>query len=174
MSAEDSVPPHDPAPEHRAAAALGFVVLVVSDTRTRQTDTAGAWIAECLTGAGHTLIARDIVPDERDRIASAVRDAIDDARVRVVLVTGGTGIAPRDVTPEAVAPLFERELPAFATLFAQRSFAEIGPAAMLSRACAGIAHGTAIFVLPGSGGAVRTAVQELILPELDHIHGLLD
>ena len=156
---------------HRQAATLAVptAVLTVSDTRTLETDTGGALVAELLQGAGHPVAWRRIVRDEAAQIAAAVSSALGDAGVRALIVTGGTGVAPRDVTPESVEPLLERSVPGFGELFRALSFEEIGSAALLSRALAGLARGRVVFVLPGSRGAVRLALERLILPELGHL-----
>jgi molybdenum cofactor biosynthesis protein B len=146
-------------------------VLTVSDTRTLETDSGGALAVELLEGAGHPVVRREIVRDEPAEIAAALRRALADEAVGAVVLTGGTGVAPRDVTPEAVTPLLERTLPGFGELFRQLSYAEIGAAAMLSRALAGLAAGRVVFALPGSRGALRLALERLILPELGHLAG---
>jgi molybdopterin adenylyltransferase len=148
-------------------------VLTVSDTRTLATDTSGRAIADLLTRAGHVVTDRQIVPDEPDQVARAVRGQIGRPGVRVVITTGGTGIAPRDSTYEALAGLFEKRLDGFGELFRMLSFQEIGAAAMLSRATAGVAGGCVVFVLPGSEAAVRLAMEKLILPEVGHVVGEL-
>ncbi len=157
--------------QHRSSApvAVATRVVSVSDTRSLETDTGGALAAELLAGAGHPLAGREIVPDEPAAIAEAVGRALADADVRAVLVTGGTGVAPRDVTPESVEPLLERTIPGFGELFRALSYEEIGSAALLSRALAGIARGRVVFVVPGSRGAVRLALEKLVLPELGHL-----
>jgi len=156
---------------HRAAAkaAVPTLVITVSDTRTLETDTGGALAAELLAGAGHPVAGREIVRDEPSAIARAVESAIARNDVRAVVLTGGTGVAPRDVTPESVEPLLERVIPGFGELFRMLSFQEIGSAALLSRALAGLARGRVVFVLPGSRGAVRLALERLVLPELGHL-----
>ena len=156
---------------HRAAAATAVptAVLTVSDTRTLETDTGGALAAELLAGAGHPVAWRRIVRDEPDEIRAAVAGALADDGVRALVVTGGTGVAPRDVTPESVEPLLERIVPGFGELFRALSFAEIGSAALLSRALAGLARGRVVFVVPGSRGAGRLALDRLVLPEIGHL-----
>jgi molybdenum cofactor biosynthesis protein B len=156
---------------HRADAArsVAAAVLTVSDTRTLATDTGGALVAELLAAAGHVVRRREIVPDEPSAIASAVRRALTEPELSALVVTGGTGVAPRDVTPETVEPLLERVIPGFGELFRALSFQEIGSAALLSRALAGIACGRVVFVIPGSRGAVRLALEKLVLPELGHL-----
>jgi molybdenum cofactor biosynthesis protein B len=165
----------DPVREHRTAgpARLGVTVLTVSDTRTEKTDTSGRWIVEALERAGHEVKARAIVPDEPDEMRplfEAWRDRLD---IDVVLVTGGTGIAPRDRTVDTVETLLTTRLPGFGELFRMLSHAEIGPAAMLSRATGGLMGQTAVFVMPGSTAAVRLAMEKILLPELPHMVGLL-
>jgi molybdenum cofactor biosynthesis protein B len=156
---------------HRQAApaAVATGVITVSDTRTLETDTGGQCAADLLAGAGHPVPLREIVKDDAGQIAAAVRRALARDDVRALVLTGGTGVAPRDVTPEAVAPLFERTLPGFGELFRALSFQEIGSAALLSRATAGIAAGKPVFVLPGSRAGVRLALEKLVLPELGHL-----
>lgn len=156
---------------HRGEAprALGFVVLTVSDSRDATTDRGGPAIRERIAAAGHAVRLAAIVGDEPAAIRAAVEAALADPACDVVVLTGGTGIAPRDVTPEAVRPLLERELPGFGELFRQLSFAAIGPAAMLSRATAGVARGRALFLLPGSPAGAALAMDRLVLPEAGHL-----
>jgi molybdenum cofactor biosynthesis protein B len=144
-------------------------VVTVSDTRTPETDTGGACAAELLEKAGHPVPLREIVVDDAGRIAEALRRVLARDDVGAVVLTGGTGVSPRDVTPEAVAPLLERELPGFGELFRALSYQEIGSAALLSRALAGVAEGKLVFVLPGSRAGVRLALEKLVLPELGHL-----
>ena len=157
--------------QHRqsARAAVPTLVVTVSDTRTLETDTGGALAAELLAGAGHPLVRREIVQDEPAAIADAVRRGLAEDGVGALLLTGGTGVAPRDVTPDAVEPLLERVIPGFGEIFRALSYEEIGSAALLSRALAGIAAGRVVFVLPGSRGAVRLGLEKLVLPELGHL-----
>jgi molybdenum cofactor biosynthesis protein B len=156
---------------HRRSAprTVPCVVVTVSDTRTLETDTGGALVAELLQGAGHPVVVRSLVRDEPRAIADAVRGALAREDARAVILTGGTGVAPRDVTPDAVEPLLERVVPGFGELFRVLSYQEIGAAALLSRALCGIARGRVVFVLPGSRGAVRLGLEKLILPELGHL-----
>ena len=162
--------------EHRAASprTVACFVLTVSDTRTLETETSGRTIAIMLESAGHRVTGRRVVKDEPADVAAAVQAALDAGDAQVVITTGGTGIARRDSTHEALAGLFEKELPGFGELFRMLSFEAVGPAAMLSRATAGIVSGRAVFLLPGSEDAVRLAMERLILPELGHIVGLLE
>jgi molybdopterin adenylyltransferase len=150
----------------------GFVpvriaVLTVSDTRTLKTDGSGAYLASAIEGAGHVLAARAIVPDDSDEIRAALREWIDDPDIDAVISTGGTGLTGRDVTPEAVAPLFDKVIEGFAVVFHNVSFQSVGLSTIQSRACAGVANGTFIFCLPGSGGAVRDGWEKVISPQLD-------
>lgn len=159
--------------EHRRSVPyrLGFAIITASDTRDTTTDLGGALLATLAEEAGHLVVRRTIVREELSALALAVDDGLADRAVDVVLVTGGTGVAPRDRTLEAIAPRFEKELPGFGELFRQLSFAEIGAAAMLSRATAGVVGGRAIFLLPGSPDALRLAMEKLILPEVAHLVG---
>jgi molybdenum cofactor biosynthesis protein B len=157
---------------HREAAgrpALGFAVITASDTRTAADDRSGPLVRERAESAGHRVASAAIVPDQDDRLAAAVLAALGEDDVDVVVVTGGTGFAPRDRTVEAIVPLFERVVEGFGELFRRLSFDEIGAAAMLSRATAGTRQGRAIFLLPGSPAAVRLALDRLILPEVAHL-----
>ena len=157
-------------PHRSAAPARASVwVLTVSDTRTPETDTGGARVAELLADAGQAVAGREIVRDEGASIAAALRAALAREGVDAVILTGGTGVAPRDVTPEAVAPLLERVVPGFGELFRWLSYQEIGSAALLSRALAGLAAGRVVFVLPGSRAAVQLGMEKLVLPELGHL-----
>ncbi|HET7094733.1 MAG TPA: MogA/MoaB family molybdenum cofactor biosynthesis protein [Thermomicrobiales bacterium] len=156
---------------HRAAAPefVRCAVLTVSDTRTPDTDTSGALIREMLALAGHRVVAYDIVPDEPERIRQTVGAWIANPEVEAILSNGGTGIAARDTTYDALAGLIETRLDGFGELFRMLSFQEIGAAAMLSRAVAGVAAGTLIVAMPGSTNAVRLAMARLIVPELAHL-----
>lgn len=157
--------------EHRAQAerSVGCGVVTVSDTRTLADDRSGDLIVELLAAAGHGVAARTIVPDEPTAVSAKVRELAARSDIAVILLTGGTGVAPRDQTPEAVAGLFTKELSGFGELFRLLSYQEIGAAAMLSRACAGMIDGTALFLMPGSTAAVRLAMERLIIPELGHL-----
>ena len=158
----------DSVQQHRQAAkdSLSIGVLTISDTRTRADDSGGDLIVEMLEAAGHTLAARVIIEDERDRIVSALLDLVSNPNVDAVISTGGTGIARRDVTYEAVSSIVDRRISGFGELFRMLSFEEIGSAAMLSRAIAGTIGSTAIFAVPGSRNAIRLAMERLILPEI--------
>jgi molybdenum cofactor biosynthesis protein B len=152
-----------------AAVSLSAVVITVSDTRTLETDTGGAKAAAFLTEAGHTVVHREVVKDEPSEIANALRDSLERVDVRAIIFTGGTGVAPRDVTPDSIEPLLDRVIPGFGELFRMLSYEDIGTAALLSRATAGIASGRVVFVLPGSRGAVTLAMEKLVLPEIGHL-----
>jgi molybdenum cofactor biosynthesis protein B len=158
---------------HRSAApeAVATAVITVSDTRTLATDTGGALVVERLEAAGHPLASREIVPDEPAAIGAALQRALVADGVRAVILTGGTGVAPRDVTPDSVEPHLERLVPGFGELFRLLSYEDIGSAALLSRALAGLARGRVVFVIPGSRGAVGLAMDKLILPEIGHLAG---
>jgi molybdenum cofactor biosynthesis protein B len=157
--------------QHKASAptCVRCFVLTVSDTRTEATDTSGNAIAELLTRGGHDVVGRDLVKDDPSAVARVVSDQLANPNVQVVITTGGTGLTSRDSTYEAIDALFNTRLAGFGELFRMLSYHDIGPAAMLSRACAGVAQGKFVAVLPGSEAAVRLAVEKLLIPELGHI-----
>jgi molybdenum cofactor biosynthesis protein B len=157
--------------DHRATspAVVPCFVLTVSDTRTLETETSGRAIADLLQAAGHVVVDRQVVRDEPAEVARIVGGVIARGDVRAVITTGGTGITSRDSTYEALTALFEKRLDGFGELFRMLSFGEIGAAAMLSRATAGVVGRCAVFLLPGSEHAVRLAMTTLILPELAHV-----
>jgi len=144
-------------------------VLTVSDTRTPETDKSGLAIAELLMAAGHVVAGRLIVKDEPAEVVRTVSHQLDAADVQVIITTGGTGITSHDNTYEAIAELLEKRLEGFGELFRVLSYQEIGPAAMMSRASAGLSRGKIIVSLPGSEGAVRLAMSKLLIPELGHL-----
>lgn len=146
---------------------LNIAVLTVSDTRDETTDKSGALLAERVAAAGHRLADKAIVTDDIDAIRCQVEEWVGDEGIDVILTTGGTGFAPRDVTPEAVRPLFRREMDGFAIVFHQASFGTVGLSTMQSRAFAGQAEDTFIFCLPGSSGACRDAWDLVLGLELD-------
>lgn len=152
---------------------VAFAIVTVSDTRTPATDTSGDALAALLTAAGHTIAAREIIPDDAARIDTALRRLTARREIDAVVFTGGTGVAPRDTTVETVEAHLEKQLPGFGELFRSLSVQEIGTRAMLSRATAGATAGKAIFVIPGSTAAVRLAAQRLIVPEIGHLVWLL-
>ena len=160
--------------EHYAAAPRTVTVAVVtlSDSRSLADDRTGDTIVALLEAAGHSVAGRELVREDPPAIRAALEAALA-GPAQAVILNGGTGIAPRDSTPEIVAPLLECELPGFGELFRQLSFREIGAAAMLSRALAGVARGKLLFALPGSKAACRLALERLILPELGHLVGEL-
>jgi molybdopterin adenylyltransferase len=157
--------------EHKAGAptSVGCFVLTVSDTRTPENDTGGAVIRQLLSAAGHTVVGSTIVRDEPVDVARVVRQACADARVQVVILTGGTGITARDSTFEAVEALLDKRLPGFGELFRVLSYEQVGAAAMLSRAQMGIHARRIVVSLPGSPNACRLALDKLLLPELGHL-----
>jgi molybdenum cofactor biosynthesis protein B len=146
---------------------LRIAVLTVSDTRDEQTDKSGGLLAERLTAAGHELAGKAIVTDDVDAIRNQVRSWADDPDVDLVISTGGTGFSPRDVTPEAVKPLFRREMDGFSVLFHQASFGTVGFSTLQSRAFAGQIDDTFVFCLPGSTGACRDGWDLVLRHELD-------
>jgi molybdenum cofactor biosynthesis protein B len=154
---------------HRADAprSVRCFVLTISDSRTEATDRSGNAIVTLLTGAGHQVVGRRIVRDDAAVVRGAVKSQV--AVVDVIITTGGTGIAGRDSTYEAITALLTKHMDGFGELFRMLSYQEIGPAAMLTRACAGTLGRTALFALPGSENAVRLAMTKLILPELGHV-----
>jgi molybdenum cofactor biosynthesis protein B len=157
--------------EHRADApkSLEVAVLSVSSTRSLATDESGHWIARQAQAEGHQVVFHEVVPDDVDAIRNAVTGMLVKPAPQVVIITGGTGITPQDVTIEAVKPLLAKELTAFAVLFTQLSYNEIGSAALLSRATAGVIGRAVVFCIPGSLKACQLACRELILPELGHL-----
>lgn len=155
--------------------ALDFIpvriaVLVVSDTRTLETDTSGLTLANRIEAAGHELAERKVVRDDVETIRGTVQGWIDDPSVDVVISSGGTGLTGRDVTPEAVAPLFEKTIDGFSVIFHQVSYQSVGLSTLQSRALAGLAKGTFIFCLPGSNGAVKDGWDKVISYQLDSRH----
>lgn len=147
-----------------------IAVLAVSDTRTLADDRSGQAIVDLATQAGHEVVARDIVRDNRDVVRERLRAWIADPGVDVIITTGGTGVTPRDVTPEAMAPLVTKPIPGFGELFRWLSFEEIGTSTIQSRAEAALCDTTYVFLLPGSTGAVRTAMNRILLQQLDYRH----
>lgn len=146
---------------------LSVAVLTVSDTRTEENDTSGQFLADALMQQGHRLADKAIVVDDIYQIRAVLSRWIADAGVEAVLVTGGTGFSGRDSTPEAVRPLFDKEIDGFGEVFRHLSLAEIGSSTIQSRALAGLANSTVIFCVPGSTGACKTAWNGLISEQLD-------
>jgi molybdenum cofactor biosynthesis protein B len=174
----DASSPSNPSPKekshhHRQAAParVKTLIVTVSDTRTLETDTGGALVEKMLLEADQVVLERRIVPDEAIAIRAALVDALANDESQALIFTGGTGIAPRDVTPDTIEPELDRVIPGFGEIFRQLSYEEIGSAALLSRALAGLKRGRVIFVIPGSRGAVRLAMDRLIVPELGHLAG---
>ena len=147
---------------------LNIAVLTISDTRSLADDKSGTTLADRLTAAGHHLAAREIVTDDVEAIRAVIRRWIADPGIDAVITTGGTGFTGRDVTPEAVEPLFEKRMDGFSTVFHMVSHAKIGPSTIQSRATAGVAGTTFIFCLPGSPGACRDAWDEILIHQLDY------
>ncbi len=144
-----------------------IAIITVSDTRTEETDRSGRILVELAEGAGHAVHPKVIVPDELPRIVEALEGYVDDPEVDVVITTGGTGVTGRDTTPEALAAIWDKEIPGFGELFRHLSFATIGTSTVQSRATAGVARGTYVFVLPGSTGAVKDAWEGILKTQLD-------
>ena len=151
-------------------APLNIAVLTVSDTRNEETDKSGALLVEKLIEAGHTLTEKAIIRDEQAAIVAKLRTWVADPAVEVVLATGGTGVTGRDVTPEAFAKVYEKEIPGFGELFRMLSYELISTSTIQSRATAGVAGGTYLFALPGSTGACRDAWDGILLSQLDIRH----
>ena len=161
--------------QHRATAPqrVAVFVLTLSDTRNAASDTSGRAIRDALLGAGHDVVGTQILREDPASLGTAMAAVFGLPAVDAVIVTGGTGIAPRDLAYDTLAAMYERILPGFGELFRALSFAEIGSAAMLSRASAGVIGGKIVFSVPGSRGAVQLALDKLILPELAHLVGEL-
>lgn len=159
--------------QHRSHSpqSVRVAVLTVSDTRTEATDTSGRRIVELLEAAGHALVDRQIVPDGIGSIREWAIGHRDGGGIDAALITGGTGISPRDVTIEALEPLWTKSIPGFGELFRMLSHAEIGPAALMSRAEAGLIGSMVVFALPGSQAGVELAMTRIIIPELPHLVG---
>ena len=157
--------------EHKARAPVSVrcFVVTISDTRTEDTDTSGRAIVDLLQGAGHTIIGRAIVKDDADVVRGTIERHLANTELQAIITTGGTGITSRDSTYEAVFGLLQKRLDGFGELFRMLSYQQIGPAAMMSRACAGLVAGRIVVSLPGSEAAVRLAIERLLIPELGHM-----
>ena len=157
--------------EHKAQAprSVRCFIVTVSDTRTEATDTSGRAIADLLTAAGHVVAGRAIVKDDAEMVRGTLERQLAIADVQAIITTGGTGVTARDSTYEVVSSLLQKRLDGFGELFRMLSFQQIGPAAMMSRACAGIVAGHVVVSLPGSEAAVRLALERLLIPELGHL-----
>jgi len=149
---------------------LNIAVMTVSDSRTEETDTAGRILADRLVEAGHRLAVKQIVIDDRYAIRAVLSKWIADADINAVITTGGTGLTGRDITPEAVTPLFDKEIEGFGELFRYLSYEKISTSSLQSRAVSGLANGTPIFCLPGSPGACRDGWDGIIVHQLDRRH----
>jgi molybdenum cofactor biosynthesis protein B len=160
-----SIHPHRASlPKH-----LKIAILSMSSTRTLDNDKSGLWIKKQSKKEGHEVVIHQVIPDDANAITEALEHIIERIAPHAVIMTGGTGISPKDVTIEAVRPLFDKELTAFGPVFAQLSFEQIDAAAILSRATAGFITGTAVFCMPGSLNACKLACNNLIFPELGHL-----
>ncbi len=157
--------------EHREKAlkSVRVGIVTLSSTRSLADDESGKWIAGESQRQGHTVIFHQVIPDHAETIRQRVLDTIQTHHPDVLLLSGGTGVSPKDLTIEALKSLFQKEINAFGHLFAMLSYGEIGPAAILSRATAGIIRNTAVFCMPGSLKACMLACQKLIFPELGHL-----
>ncbi len=159
--------------QHRDIAArqgpVRVAIITVSDTRTRANDSGGDLIEQRVTSQGHLVVFRTIVKDEPDQIGSLLDQIVDGTDARLLLFTGGTGIAPRDTTYDVLARKLEKPMPGFGELFRMLSFSEVGAAAMLSRATAGTYRGCVVVSMPGSPNAVQVAMDRLIMPEIQHL-----
>lgn len=156
--------------EHAPKRPLNVWVVVVSSSRTEATDQSGALIASLLSDAGHKVLDRTVVDDDVEAIRTLVRGLAGEGTTQVVILTGGTGLSARDLTPEAIEPLYTRAIPGFGELFRVLSFYDVGAAALSSRATAGVIGDTLVFAMPGSPEACRLGMEGLVLPELHHMH----
>ncbi len=159
-----------PLSKNREFIPVKIAILTVSDTRTFETDTSGKMAVKLLEEAGHIIVKHEIVTDNRDLLGEALGRYIADDEVEFVITTGGTGVTPRDVTPEALAPHITKPIPGFGELFRAISYEEIGISAIQSRAEGALCDQTYVFILPGSTGAVRTALTKILLQQLDYRH----
>jgi len=157
--------------EHRknALKSVTIGIITLSSTRTLKNDQSGQWISEKAKQEGHDVIYHKVIPDHKETISKIILDVIHQQKPHALLLNGGTGVSPKDLTIESVKPFFEKELTGFSALFAQLSFEQIKSAAILSRAAAGIIQNTIVFCMPGSLKAVRLACEKLIFPELGHL-----
>lgn len=165
----------DSAAEHKSRSNIraGVAVVTLSDSRSMNTDISGDMIQELLEKNGHQVPVRKVIPDNLKKLQTTLRGLLRNKSVHAIITTGGTGLAPTDITIEAVRPMLEKELPGFNSLFMLLSYKQVQSAAMMSRALAGTTRGKVIFCLPGSPRACQLAVESLILPELGHILMLL-
>lgn len=159
-----------PIDESIAFTPVQIAILTVSDSRTPATDTSGDILAQRIEAAGHVLAARALETDDRSRIVARLHGWIDDPAIDCIITTGGTGVTGRDVTPEALAIVRDKDIPGFGELFRWLSYAKIGTSTIQSRACACVARGTYIFALPGSTGAVKDGWDDILAAQLDNRH----
>jgi molybdenum cofactor biosynthesis protein B len=157
--------------EHKkdAPQKVSIAILTLSTTRSIKEDASGLWIKETAAAAGHDVLYHRVIPDDAATITMTVREITENLEPQILLMNGGTGITPQDVTIEAVSPMFTKVLSAFGPLFAQLSMQEVGSAAIMSRAAAGLIGSTAVFCMPGSLNACKLACTRLIFPELGHL-----
>ena len=146
-----------------------FALVVTSDTRTEKEDETGATERNLIENEGHKIVEHSIISNDETKISAEIKRLIKSKSTQVIIISGGTGIGPKDKTVKAVTPLFEKEMPGFGELFRRLSYEEIGGAAIMSRATAGVANNKLIFCLPGSKSAVRLALSEIILPNVGHM-----
>jgi molybdenum cofactor biosynthesis protein B len=156
--------------EGAALTPVRVAVLTISDTRDEESDTSGHLLAERVTGAGHVLAARDIVPDDIQSIRTRIKTWTQSGEVDAIVTTGGTGLTGRDVTPEAIEPLFDKRIEGFSMVFHLVSYQSVGLSTLQSRALAGLIDGVFVFCLPGSNGAVRDGWDKVIAAQLDSRH----
>lgn len=156
--------------ENKPFLPVNVAVLTVSDTRKEENDTSGKTLVERITASGHKVVAKLILPDEKDLVVEQLKRWIADPHVDVVISTGGTGVTGRDTTPEAFHAVYDKEISGFGELFRQLSYAKIGTSTIQSRATGGVAHGTYLFALPGSPGACRDAWDDILRWQLDSRH----
>ena len=179
---QDEAPEHEGGMEHETGHEhdhhahdlhhVGIGVLTVSSTRTLEDDPSGDAIATAAEAEDHEVVTRELVRDNLDAVQSAVNNLVGRKDVDVVISSGGTGVSPDDVTIEAIEPLVDKDLPGFGELFRRRSYEDIGPKVVATRATAGVADGVPVFALPGSRDAVELGVEEVILPQIGHLAGL--
>ncbi|WP_425616302.1 molybdenum cofactor biosynthesis protein B [Anatilimnocola sp. NA78] len=155
--------------QQQAPVSLAVAVITVSDTRTAETDTGGQTVIDHLQAAGHQLAARHIIKDDPGPMRELLLQLAERSEIAAILLTGGTGISSRDQTFETVSALLEKPLPGYGELFRQLSYAEIGPAAILSRATGGVMRGKVVLTMPGSPNGVRLAMEKIIIPQLRHL-----
>ncbi len=159
-----------PLDEARLFKPINIALLTISDSRTEENDTSGDILAERITSAGHAIVRRSILRDDTDVLVARLHNLIDDEEVDCVILTGGTGLTGRDITPEALDRVKSKDIPGFGELFRMLSFATIGTSTIQSRACAVLARGTYIFALPGSNGAVKDGWDQILVHQLDSRH----